>query len=363
MSGIFNLLQPGTIWLITGERGIGIGSQGVGGKSHLSMWLADAFLEQGDGDGTTFVYCNDVISQKQADGTWKVGYPPRYVFIDSLMEFLLKLSENMVAKPGARHLLILDEAAIFVGALSFQSALAQNLQALATIVRKFDLTSIFCLVRASMLIKRLREQEEGLLDGRFYKDSWAIRKWALHLLVAGYTPKEIVVVQLWDAVPDAFTIDMSERLARPKHPKGTVCECCPPGTYAYNTKQPAMFEMGRNPYRGNKELTLKEFQQMVKYLSREQEEDAPQAMYDYLHGKTHVGKDAPDVKIEDVEDASSEKGGQSNKKEVQPEIDQRLRAGEGVMDIFRDLKERGLMKDPSFVYRRKKALEEETVTT
>ncbi len=43
---------------------------------------------------------------------------------------------------------------------------------------------------------------------------------------------------------------------------------------------------------------------------------------------------------------------------LRSEIDQRLCAGEGVMDIFRDLKERGLMRNPSFVYWCKKNLKE-----
>ena len=192
MSNILNLWQPGSIWLITGERGVGA----VGGKTHLAMWLTDAYLEEGDANKHTFVYSNVIVSKRQEDETWLKVTPDDvrgYNFTTSFYTFFLKLSENLITKPGSKHVLILDEAAVFVGALSFTSVLAQNLTALATLVRKFDLTLVIIAVRAELIIKKLRETQEGLLDGRMFKDAWAIRKWAPHLLAAGYSPKEIAL--------------------------------------------------------------------------------------------------------------------------------------------------------------------------
>ena len=366
MSNIQSLLQPGTIWLITGERGIGRTDtggrvQGVGGKTHLAMWLSDAFLEEGNANNDTFVYSNVIVAEKLPSGAWiKTERVRGYNFITSFYDFFLRLSENMMTKPDSKHVLILDEAVVFVGALSFTSVLSQNLTALATLVRKFDLTLIIIAVRAELIIKKLRETQEGLLDGRMFKDSWAIRRWAPHLLTAGYSPKEIVVIQLWDAQPDAFTVDISERLARPMHegiekPIGNTPVCCPPGTFAYDTKAAASFQMGWNPYRREKF----DFKKIVAVVSEVLSVDAAKTLNDYLRGKTHMREAGP-VRTEDVTATyADEPKGESNKKGIKSEIDERLLAGEAPMEIFRDLQDRGLMEDKSFVYRRKRALESE----
>ena len=79
-------------------------------------------------------------------------------------------------------------------------------------------------------------------------------------------------------------------------------------------------------------------------------------LHDYLMNRSHQ-REVPSVRMEDMLEEEPTSG--SNKKGVKAEIDERLTAGEAPMEIYRDLNERGMLNDKSYVYRRKKDLEEQ----
>jgi hypothetical protein len=261
-NALLKMTTGGKIILVTGDRG--------GGKTHLTMVLADFFLHQGG-----HVLSNVISYQKSTGTKWddKEGYPPNYLKVTTLAQIFLKLSEIWHVNPEARVLIILDEAAVSLDAMSFQQFLAREIVKVATLIRKFSAALILISIRPELVLKKLRS-EEGLLDVRIAKEPYLMRKYAGDLLHDKYDPKQIALIE-WSEMGIDFLpiiVPMTRRLALSR-------EYCETNGYYFDTLGAASFDSGKHPVTG-KDF---QFRELVAVLGAKPSNLYPTLLYRFMH--------------------------------------------------------------------------------
>jgi len=316
------------------------GERGEGGKTHFMMWLADSFLRSSP---NAYVYSNVIVGQVQDDRSVLLGTPPNYFFISSLADLFFYLSENLRKKGRTgKHLVILDETAAFAGSQSWFTDLSKNLVVLSTLIRKFDVCLIFSTVRAELVLKRMRETNEGLLDGRMYKDAFEIERmkretdagdidWTDPDTGDEYEQRQLVVIEL-KGIREMIVVGEAEQLAKAR-------ERCKPGDYIYGTKQPAILELGVHP------ITQEKFDiaKLAMAMSKVWDDDAADKLYEYMH--TTSASKVPEIEIAALSDVpskpkpahtktASKTGRPSTKKGIQDEVDRMIVSGANCRDTM-----------------------------
>lgn len=310
---IFNFL-PCALSIVTGESG--------SGKSFFSMWCTWKFIEAGG-----HVFSNVVVAQLQPDGKWDdKKRPERYYLVESWAEFFTRESEVLAKDPGARCMLIIDEAASSLSSYDWQSETAKILRSSVTLKRKWGELHIMVIsMQHSLILKAIREtgEEGGLLDIKFLKNKWAIERHGGHLLALAHDHKEIVVVVRVELEePEAYTVSVAEQLARPT-------ELCKPGDYAYATLGQSAWGLGQHPYT---EKGRWSWQHFIAIQSGIWPDAIPALMYAFWHGDpTRIVKGepvpdvltdqvAPEFKLKPVELAQNT----STQHDVKPEVERLL---------------------------------------
>lgn len=261
-AALTGMLTGGRIILATGDRG--------GGKTHLTMVLADWFLYQGG-----HVLSNVIIYKKSEGTIWddQEGYPQNYHKVTTLAQIFTILSDIWQTDPEAKVLIILDEAAVSLEAQSFQAFLSREVVKVGTLIRKFRAALILISIRPELVLKKLRS-EEGLLDIRLAKEPLLMRRYAADQLYAKREIRELVLVE-WqerglDFVP--VHVPMTKRLALPR-------EYCNVGGYFFDTLGAASFDSGVHPITGKDFM----FKELLAVLGTKPSNMYPRLLYRFMH--------------------------------------------------------------------------------